>query len=285
MKINHYLFAAAMLCILSSLSFSSCVQSVSDGNTKDAYGNTKKWGEVIRKDLSLKDFKSINLDGDVDVVFTQSDTISVEVMGNEKVIDMYNFDVSNGILNVYYKSEKQSRIIPIVRLYVSAPTLQSVTLSGAGDIKIHENVVFEDFSINVTGAGDVDMENLGCGNLDIKISGAGDVDAEDVICKSLSVDISGSGDIDLSTVNAEGDANMSMSGAGGIKSKILCENINASASGAGDLDLKVNCKQISIEISGVGDVELSGKAKKLKRNVRGFANVDTKELSVDEIEY
>ena len=226
---------------------------------KDDFRDSEKWGKVITKTLDLEAFTHINLTGNVDVKFTQGDVLSVEACGNEKAIEGNDIRVENGVLLVSHKAGAEAKL-PSIKLIVTAPTVESVQVSGTGDIDIKKTAELDnDLSITVSGTGDVDLNEVVCKALNIQIGGEGDVTAKHIRCTTANVAISGTGD---------------------VKSDLTATNINVSISGAGDAELDVQCDNLTVTASGTGEVELKGKCVSLTKTSNGMASIDSRKLEV-----
>ena len=208
---------------------------------KDDFRDSEKWGKVITKTLDLSEFTHIDLTGNADIKFMQGDAMSVEAYGNEKAIEGNDIYVEDGTLVVKMKEHADGRQ-PSIKLIVTAPTLESINVTGAGDIEMKDTIEFaDDFDINVAGAGDVEIDRLKCKNFSIHISGAGD-----------------------------------------MKADMKANDISVAISGAGDADLDVKCQNLTVTAGGTGEIELKGECSHLTKNSSGLASIDSRKLSIHE---
>lgn len=283
------------------LTLSACNQTgrVSDdvksrlkGKAEKHLRDSEQWGKVEVKDLDgdlgdgLTSLNGVDIEGVVDIYFMQSDTTHVEVIGNAKVLSAYQYSLKDGILKVAYADEAGSRAkLPVMYMYVYAPALEKVLHSGVGDLYLEEPVVqLEDMDINVSGSGDVEINNeLTCGNFNITISGSGDLDIVRVDCMDSKILVSGSGDVRIKKMTSTDDVLLKASGSGDITAKVKCQNMTAEVSGSGDADIDVKCDVVTVSSTGSGEVELEGKARKLIKSKGGFGDLSTKKLSVEEL--
>lgn len=266
--IYHIIFAISLW--LALLSTTSCTMSSEDLKRivrkeagKDDYRDSEKWGKVVTKTLSLNDFTHINLSSNADIKFRQGEEFTAEAYGNEKAIAFYDINVADGILLVNHKKDHPLNV-PSIRLVITAPTLESINVSGAGDIELKDTIEFaNDLTINIAGAGDVEINRLKCKNFSLHISGAGDIEAQKIKCK--------------------GKADIQISGAGDLKADIRANDINVAINGAGDADLDVKCKNINVTTSGAGEVELEGECESLTKHSSGMASIDSRNLTIHEV--
>ena len=263
---NRFLIAIILTVSITGTSLTSCTSSVNDfakaivKNSRDNdYRDSEKWGKVITKPLELAPFSHIYLSGNVDVKFTQGDVLSVEAYGNEKAIETNDICVKGDALTVS-KKEGTKGNVPSIKLLITAPTIESVDVSGAGDI---------DFK------GETEL----AGNLDLTVSGAGDININKLKCNDLSVIISGAGDVNAKKVTSE-KAKFQISGAGDIDASIKAADVTVAISGAGDASLDVKCNNLIVNAGGTGDVELKGECENLTKSSGGMASIDSRKLSV-----
>lgn len=268
------LFIATLAALsLSSCNFSSKIKDMTslakeEMKAQHEYRDSEKWGKVVEKDINITDFSSIQIGGAVDIVFTQGDSCSVRALGNEKAIENYQFFLNNDELVVNLEGfswEKGNKNItqdtPAITVFITAPSLNGITLYGAGDISVADSLSqTENLSIDVYGAGDINLKSVSINNLTINISGAGDVSIKDATCL--------------------GNAKFSVQGAGDIDSKVKCANAAVSVKGAGDVDLDVECNELTAECLGAGDIKLKGECNVLRKKEGPIGGIDSRKLEV-----
>lgn len=267
MNIKHILLTASLG--LTALVTTSCNFSTEQKQRivrreagKDDFRDSEKWGKVVTQTIETPAFTHIHQIGNADIKFTQGDELKVEAYGNEKAIAQNDITVQNGTLIVKYKDESTGTV-PTIKLLVTAPNLESIVVSGSGDIDIKDEATLEgDLSILIKGAGDVDVERVKCQNLSILISGSGDITAKKIKCKKK--------------------ADISISGAGDMKADLKASDINVSISGAGDADLDVKCQNLTVSAGGTGEIELKGECAHLTKQLSGRASIDSRRLEIHE---
>lgn len=275
------LIAAAFVAV-TTIGLSSCT----DFNPKNfspkkrGFVDSKKWGKVVSKELDLQDFNAIHTYSNVDIIYTQGNEYRVCVEGNEKAIECYQIDINDGILTDQ-TVKNASGTIPSVRLRVTAPMLNEIKISGAGDVDIKKKSKFEALTIDISGAGDLDINSMECGKLTVEVSGAGDIKAQNIQCSSATVSISGAGDADFRSLTSTGNIEFYCSGAGDIDASVQCPALQIKSNGAGDMDIDAECEFIDAESSGTGHIELNGYTRELRRSEGGLSKIDTKDLRVD----
>src|SRR3984885_12213835 len=137
---------------------------------------------VISKieDRHLSGFNALALAGSFDVYITQGSTESVKVEAPDNIIDHIITEVDNGVLKIYNKNDNGFHLDDLfgnhkkIAVYVTAKDLNSIGVSGSGDVFFKEGIHTTSLKLRVSGSGDlygkVDVKNLESG-----ISGSGDV--------------------------------------------------------------------------------------------------------------
>ncbi|MGZ3764268.1 MAG: head GIN domain-containing protein, partial [Mucilaginibacter sp.] len=184
-------------------------------------------------------------------------TESVKVEAPDNVIDHIITEVSGGVLKIYNKHDDGFHWGDLfgshkkMAIYVTAKDLNSISVSGSGDIFFKEGIHTNSLKLRVSGSGDmtgrVDVKTLETsisGSGDIKISGradnstvsvggSGDFSGRGLVTINTAVRVTGSGD---ASVNASSKVDASVSGSGDIKYTGGAKNVSSSKSGSGDIE-------------------------------------------------
>lgn len=205
------------------------------------------------QDRHLSGFRAIDLAGSFDVYITQGSTESVKVEAPSDVIDRIITEVEDGVLKIHSKKDinwNWSFGNKKMVIYVTAKDLNSVGVTGSGDIFFKEGITTNSLKLRVTGSGDM-LGRVSVKTLECKISGSGDMKLSGRADEST-VSIVGSGDFtarDLATVNTavrvagSGDAVVNAS-----------NKVEAAVSGSGDIHYTGGAKNISSTKAGSGDI-------------------------------
>ena len=204
-------------------------------------------------DRHLSGFSSVEVAGSFDVFITQGSTESVKVTAPSDVMDRIITEVNGGVLKIYTKRGSNWNDLfghKKIAVYVSAKSLNGVTLSGSGDVFFKEGLHADAFKLKLSGSGDItgklDVKTLesslsGSGdirlsgranNLTISVVGSGDFTAKDLVTNTTSARIAGSGDVRIN-VNEKLDA--SVVGSGDIYYTGSVKNVSSSKAGSGEI--------------------------------------------------
>lgn len=231
------------------LSGTACTYAKSQHTTKTSVSKIE--------DRHLSGFNAVNLAGSFDVYITQGSTESVKVEAPDNVINHIITEVNGGVLKIYNKNDNgfhwgdmfgsHKRIV----VYVTAKDLNSISVTGSGDMFFKEGIHTNALKLRVSGSGDLTgkvdvkiLESSISGSGDVKLSGraesstvsvvgSGDFSARSLITVNTSVHVAGSGD---ASVNASSKVNASVSGSGDIRYTGGAKIVSSSKSGSGDIE-------------------------------------------------
>jgi len=206
-------------------------------------------------DRHLSGFSAVDLAGPFDVYITQGSAESVKVEAPADMLDKVLTEVNNGVLKVYTKHEDwnwgnwwghHKKIV----VYVSAKDLNSINISGSGDIYFKEGITTNSLKLRISGSGDmlgrVDVKTLessisGSGdmklsgradNSTVRVVGSGDFTARNLVTDNSEVRVSGSGDAEI---NASEKVDAAVVGSGDVRYTGAAKSVSSSKSGSGDI--------------------------------------------------
>lgn len=252
------------------------------------FHDSNKWGKVISEEIQISPFNRIIINTSTDVIFTQSDTLKAVVEGNELAISEYSFTVEGESDDenqqlVIDNARRLNYNIPGIRLRISAPDLNKVTIYGSGDFDIKDSVELDNLYLMVAGSGDISIRSLKCKDARIDVKGSGDVSIRKIKCHNLSTTIYGSGDIDIRKATCKQRADLYTYGSGDIDAGIKAKVIKAVSQGSGDIELDVDCEELTINSQGAGDIEIAGRTKLLTKSSTKLGTTNTKKLSAEQV--
>ncbi len=206
------------------------------------------------EDRKVSDFKGINLAGSYDYYIKQGNSISVRVEAPAKLLPYIITEVKNGVLNVYTKNHTNwSNLFndEKIAVYITAKDINSIKLTGSGDVFFKEGITGTDMSITLSGSGDV-MGKINATSVECTLTGSGDLKISGR-AENAKIRLTGSGDLsarELQTVNA----NVEVVGSGDA-SVNASSSLKARVSGSGDIRYTGNPKNVLKSTTGSGDIE------------------------------
>ncbi len=166
-------------------------------------------GDMETRTFDLDKTNAVSIHGAFDLYVTFGKKQKISVTIDDNLWDNFEIKVKNGNLDLDW--EDNCRPDSDCRIDLVLVELEEVSVYGACDANI-DDYDGDSFSFNVRGAGDLEI-NGEVDDLEISISGAGDVDAEELIANHVDVSISGAGS---GSVYAEKSIEARISGVGSL---------------------------------------------------------------------
>ena len=211
-------------------------------------------GNVVQMTRDISSFSGISIRSGIDLFIQQGSSISLEIKADENLQEHIITEVKDDILYIYVEKDARIWHSKAMEAYITVTDLESVSISGGGDVEGLSAIQSENLEISISGGGDLNME-LNAGKVRSDMSGGGDIDLKGDI-QDFELELSGGGDLEL---NAEvGLLGVSISGGGDahIDGGTKVSDANILISGGGDLDMVLECAKLKIGISGGGDAKV-----------------------------
>jgi hypothetical protein len=192
-------------------------------------------GPARTETRAIEPFHAIELRGAAEAEVTVGGSPSVTVTADDAALKELVTEVKDGVLVIQTKRESGwFKRRGTIKMQIGAASLDSLTVNGAGDFKLHE----------VTGD-----------SLKLVMAGAGNLSAAGRI-GSLNARIDGAGSMQLAKL-AAGDAEVSVNGAGSLS---VCASgaLNAAVNGVGSITYSCNPQKTVTSLHGVGSIEPAG---------------------------
>ncbi len=205
-------------------------------------------------DRHLSGFNAVDVAGSYDVFITQGAVESVKVEAPSDVMGHIVTEVNGGVLKIYNKNDNwnwewfghHKKTV----VYVVIKDVNSVNISGSGDVSFKDGLNANSLKLNVSGSGDMTgkvnvktLQSSITGSGDMKLSGkadnstvslvgSGDFAARNLITINSAVRVSGSGDADI---NASDKIDAAVNGSGDVRYTGAAKNVSSTKSGSGDV--------------------------------------------------
>lgn len=189
-----------------------------------------------QRQFAVGSFDEIAANGPHRVVVNVGERGAVRAHGTAATLDKMEVVVVGGQLHIRPKKEYRRnfswRGLPPATFYVTAPTLEGVSLAGSGDMTV-DRVRARRFHASVAGSGGLDIGTVdapetsfsiaGSGTVtvggrtsvtEISLAGSGNLRGRGFVSKTASVSIAGSGDAEFSATES---ARISIVGSGGAR--------------------------------------------------------------------
>lgn len=219
-----------------------------------------QWGKTIKGngnnvtiERNTGDYDGVAVSGWFDVDLVSGNEGEITLQGEENLLEYIITEVKDGKLVIKTKKGvnlKTSSWKSEIRITVPVESINTVSMSGSGDIVGKTTIKTDKFTTSMSGSGDITL---------------------DIDTGSISANMSGSGDINLSGNTTDFDA--TISGSGDIEAYDLeADNVNATISGSADIQVTAK-KSIKARVSGSGDISYRGNPEKVDTKTSGSGDI------------
>ena len=209
-------------------------------------------GNIKTEDHTVSAFKNLRVSAAINVYITQGDIKPIRIEGDDNLLPYIEVEQDGDEVVIKNREGYNLEGSDDLKVYVTAPEFHHISLSGAGDI-IAENKISNpgEMEINLSGTGDIKMDELDAPKVGADISGVGSIYIKGQT-KDVDMNISGAGSAHCYDLMAE-NTKIQISGVGSAE-VYASVKLDAHVSGAGSVDYKGNATDVSQEVSGVGSV-------------------------------
>ncbi|MCF6403833.1 DUF2807 domain-containing protein [Chitinophaga filiformis] len=193
-------------------------------------------GNVTTQTRTVGDYEKVVLKGSMDVEFTQGPAQAAVVEAEDNIMQYVRLEVHGSELVVDLKDHISVKTNKGIRIKLTAPDVNSLSLAGSGNIHITNTLQNSD-------------------GVRVKLSGSGNIDGT-VNSPEIEASSAGSGNIKLTGETK--DLEISLAGSGNFEGGDLhSENARVSIAGSGNVDVHASVK-LEAKIAGSGDVRYKG---------------------------
>ena len=208
-------------------------------------------GNIKKETRQVADFASLSSHGPMDVKIVYGHSNSIEVEADDNLLPYIETSVENGKLIIQTKKNVNVRSRSKMVVYVSMTKINSLQLSGSGDIEGNGSFSADrPTEIMLSGSGNIHLNSGSFKGLQFAVSGSGNIVVKGGTAGKVTARISGSGNIDCSEVTAE-DVEVKISGSGNARVNAN-KSLSADISGSGNVFYKGSATNISTKVAGSG---------------------------------
>ena len=189
-------------------------------------------GPTVTQTRDLAPYTALDVEGGANVDVVPGDSQAVVVTGGKEVIDRVRTVVEDGRLHISIKDHGiviGSDPFDDVRIKVAAGALDTIQVQGAGDLNLGR-IDRDKLTILVQGGADIDASGT-VDDLVLQIEGAGDANLGGLEARTARVAVEGAGDADL---NVSDELDVSIEGAGDVSYRGN-PSVRQRVEGAGDV--------------------------------------------------
>jgi len=206
-------------------------------------------GNMQSEKRDLTNFSQISVSIEADVYVSQgAESVTIEASESDKANIVTEVDDNELII----KKKKGSNIKGKVVVHVSTPSIEGLSLAGAGKIESKGELKVETLSCSLAGSGDILLFKLTAKSVSASIAGSGNVGLKGTCSESLSVDVAGTGNCDFKGFETP-SVSVSIAGSSDV-AVYASKSLSVSIVGSGSVYYKGQ-PQISSSIVGSGEVK------------------------------
>ncbi|MCD6062817.1 MAG: hypothetical protein K0R82_728 [Flavipsychrobacter sp.] len=201
------------------------------------------------------EFTAVTIEAPVKAIITVDDNLSkndVRITGYKNVVSLIKTEIKNNRLRVYTDELVHFDTDKDIEVRISMSLLNNLEVTGAGDALVTGNIKTDKFDLDITGAGDVTIENINTNTFIADLSGAGNLTVKNGSVNRVVYDVTGAGEV--------------------TSFPLVAKHVVASVTGAGDV--KVNAtEKLDAEITGVGNISYKGHPA-IKQDITGAGSIE-----------
>lgn len=161
------------------------------------------FGPRTRQERIIANFTSIELRANADIYYTQSSLKSLVIEGPEAMMNFVETSFSGGNLVIRFTNGHAYDGNESIRIYISAPDVNSFALNNTGSIFFMNAVQQDALTLYNNGTGEIALKEVNVKHLEAYATGPGDITAREGVTQFETIKTSGSGNINLSAITAQ----------------------------------------------------------------------------------
>lgn len=222
--------------------------------TKCSAKNVTASNIYVTKEYMLDPFENIQASGNLAIEFTQDGGNSVKLYTSDNIMDLVEIKVVDGTLTAGIKKGYNILGEKHITLFVSAPSVNAITLNGAVNLSFKGQVNQPGLSITASGAARIQCDGIRLQEARIIANGAANVNLRHLDCERISLNGNGACDIKISDTRlSAGD--FELSGAGSMSLSGHCQKAIFNLSGVGSINAKdMTADDVMANCSGMGSI-------------------------------
>ncbi len=155
-------------------------------------------GNIVKQNREVENFNGFEVGGAFEVYLIQTDKHSLVIETDENLLEKITTEVNNGMLSI---SSKFIRKATALNIYIGAPDIKTIKISGAAVLSSRERFGVEKLFIEQSGASETALD-LNAGEITAFTSGASELELKG-LSEDLILETSGASDVDASKLIAK----------------------------------------------------------------------------------
>lgn len=208
-------------------------------------------------------FTEVEVRGDAEVDFMQQPNTSVSISGAENLVQMSDVRVENGVLVVGFTRPVHIRGERHLKVTVSAPTLEKVSVQQGGEFEVRGSLHTNKLMLMAEQDSEISADHIQASSVLAQASGRAEIDLNRVQADRVEATAEGRADVDLSGDVQE--AVLTNNGAGEVDAEDLrAATVTATANASGDIKAFPS-ETFYANANGRGTIEYKGYPTTVKR--------------------
>jgi hypothetical protein len=145
---------------------------ISENNEKWEKSTVRGSGAINKVIRNVDGFTGIMSEVNADIFLTVG-ACSFEVTGQDNLTAALKTEVKNNILHIWFDENVKIDYDKILKIKISAPSYQSLSVVGSGSATLNDKLVNESFNLTMAGSGTVRIPKLAVKQLTTTMSGSG----------------------------------------------------------------------------------------------------------------
>ncbi len=229
-------------------------------------------GTIIEESYNVRDFGGVEMATICDLYIKIGQEPALTIEAEDNLIPYFIVEVQGDILKIRNEPGVMLRPQRPVKCYLTVESLETIKLSGSGNITAPD-LNAEELTVILSGSGNITMKNVNMDTFTARISGSGNIGLADVEAQKVVMSVGGSGDIKAGSVNA-GSLDVDISGSGNVElARGKVETQILVIGGSGNYKAKeIESAKSRVHISGCGAATIEVK-ERLEARISGSGNV------------
>ena len=210
---------------------------------------TAKGKDRLEKIVQVTQFDKVSLTAGFVVKYTQGLNHECTIFASPKDMEHVKAEVKNNQLYISIIIDKKkmkkmksgtSILSEDVIVNVTSPKLVKASCVGSGEFIATTDIKSEKVKFDISGTGEIKLKTVTADNMTLNIAGAGDINIANVDsgCPKTVLSVAGAGEISASFTD--------------------CDELKCSIAGAGEIELKGKVANYSESIAGAGKIKKDG---------------------------
>ncbi|MFA5655580.1 MAG: head GIN domain-containing protein [Dysgonamonadaceae bacterium] len=209
-------------------------------------------GVITNKTFPIQSFSSIKSDVVANVIYTQSNKVSVRAEGDKERVDNLDVTVKKDVLKIDHKGKLNSKNKKKLTIYISSPSINEIDVDGVGNWSMEGEVKTDNLKINFDGVGNFEALELESNNIKANYEGVGNLKLGGTT-NFVEITSEGVGSVNTQNLIAK-NAVIISSGVGSVKC-YASESIDLNNTGVGSVTYYGNPTVKNMKNSGIGKIK------------------------------